>query len=214
VLRNLTNRSFHRIVALHRLDVHTSFPVDNSAAFWPLLLKTPLATRTAQSLKVLTSGPHHGLAESYPGSEMQEMSGEILQAWDKPVAWSSLPLFTPTWSKPVRLRFSCRPCYPEAYRAAVGALLVGMPPPGVIFAPGRRPTVLIWLHTADHIRLPSPVQEAEGAPAAGDWTRIMRFPVGEQEDTVALLFAYHRRGVFSSLLEAPHPCMPSLGWER
>ena len=55
VLRNLTNRNFHRIVALHRLDVHTSFPVDNSAAFWPLLLKTPLATRTAQSLKVLTA---------------------------------------------------------------------------------------------------------------------------------------------------------------
>src|SRR3989442_8148170 len=55
VLRNLTTRNFHRIVALHRLDVHTSFPVDNSAAFWPLLLKTPLATRTAQSLKVLTA---------------------------------------------------------------------------------------------------------------------------------------------------------------
>ena len=75
-----------------------------------------------------------------------------------------------------------------------------MPPPGVIFAPGRPPAVLIWLQTADHIGGASPVQEAQGASAAGDRTWILRFTVGEQDDPVALCFAHRRRGVFSVLL--------------
>ena len=60
--------------------------------------------------------------------------------------------------------------------------------------------MLVWLHTADHIRLASPVQEAEGAPAAGDRTGILRFPVGEQEAPIALRFVHHRRGIFSAPL--------------
>jgi hypothetical protein len=74
--------------------------------------------------------------------------------------------------------------------------------------------MLVGLHTADHIRLASPVQEAEGAPAAGDRTRILWLPVGEQENPLALRLPHHRRRVFSALLEAPHPCSPSLGWGR
>src|SRR4051794_23040020 len=89
-----------------------------------------------------------------------------------------------------------------------------MPPPDVIFAPGRSPAVLVGLHTADHIGGASPVQEAEGAPAAGHRTCIMGFPVGEQEATIALRFVHHRRGVFSALLYVLHSRMPSLGWGR
>jgi hypothetical protein len=71
--------------------------------------------------------------------------------------------------------------------------------------------MLVGLQTADHIRLASPVQEAEGAPAAGDRTRILRLPMGEQIEVVALRFPHHRWRVFSALLKAPHPCSPSLG---
>jgi hypothetical protein len=53
-LQNLTDRDFHCIVALHLLNVHILFQGDNNAAFAPLLRKTPLAKRTAQSHKVLT----------------------------------------------------------------------------------------------------------------------------------------------------------------
>jgi hypothetical protein len=55
------------------------------------------------------------------------------------------------------------------------------------------------------------VQEEEGTPTAGDRTGILRFPVGEQEGPSALRFVHHWRGVFSSLLEVPHPRTPSLG---
>jgi hypothetical protein len=72
----------------------------------------------------------------------------------------------------------------------------------------------VWLHTADHKGGASPVQEAEGAPAAGDRTGILRFPVGEQEATIALHCVHHRRGIFSALLDVLHPRMPSLGWGR
>ena len=58
------------------------------------------------------------------------------------------------------------------------------------------------------------MQEAEGAPAPGDRTGILRFPVGEQEVTIALRFVHHRRGIFSTGLDVLHPCMPSLGWGR
>ena len=49
------------------------------------------------------------------------------------------------------------------------------------------------------------MQEAEGAPAAGDRTGILRFPVGEQEATSALRFVCHRQGIFSALLDVLHP---------
>jgi hypothetical protein len=58
------------------------------------------------------------------------------------------------------------------------------------------------------------VQEAEDASTAGDRTRILRFPVGEQENTVTLLFPHHRRRVFSSLLYVLHPRRPSLGGDN
>jgi hypothetical protein len=61
--------------------------------------------------------------------------------------------------------------------------------------------VLVRLQTAAHIRLPSPVQEEQCATAAGDRTRIMRFAVFDQEDTVALVFAHRRHEIFSSLLQ-------------
>ena len=60
--------------------------------------------------------------------------------------------------------------------------------------------MLGWLHTADHKGGASPVQEAEGAPAAGDRTGSLRFPVGEQEEPVALRYADHRQRMFSALL--------------
>jgi len=60
--------------------------------------------------------------------------------------------------------------------------------------------MLVWLHTADHKRGASPVQEAQGASAAGDRTWILRFTVGEQDDPVALCFAHRRRGGVSVLL--------------
>jgi hypothetical protein len=74
--------------------------------------------------------------------------------------------------------------------------------------------MLVWLHTADHKGGASPVQEAEGAAAAGDRTGILRFPVGEQEATMALRFVHHRRGIVSALPYVLHPRMPSLGWGR
>jgi hypothetical protein len=58
------------------------------------------------------------------------------------------------------------------------------------------------------------VQKAEGAPAAGDRTGIVRFPVGEQEAPMVLRFMHHRRGIFSALLYVLHPRMPSLEWGR
>jgi hypothetical protein len=61
--------------------------------------------------------------------------------------------------------------------------------------------VLVRLQTADHIRQASTVQEAQGALAAGDRARIMRFTVCEKEDPVALLFAHRRLRIFSSLLQ-------------
>ena len=73
--------------------------------------------------------------------------------------------------------------------------------------------MLVWLHTADHIRRASPVQEEQGARATGDRTRIMRFAMGDQEDPVTLVFAHHRQGIFSAL--PPHTgLLPSLSSAR
>jgi hypothetical protein len=57
------------------------------------------------------------------------------------------------------------------------------------------------------------VEEEEDAPAAGDRTGILRFPVGKQEAPLALRFVHHRRGIFSALPYVFHPRMPSLGWD-
>src|SRR4030095_15506817 len=76
-----------------------------------------------------------------------------------------------------RLPGSCRPCGAEADCARVGALLVSLPPPGVIFAPGGRLTMLVWLHMADHKGGASPVQgryHASGKP----WTAALTLPHG------------------------------------
>ncbi len=66
--------------------------------------------------------------------------------------------------------------------------------------------MMVWLHTADHIRRASPVHKEQGARAPGDRTRIMRFAVGDQDDPIALVFAHHRQGIFSVLL--PHHGLP------
>ena len=60
--------------------------------------------------------------------------------------------------------------------------------------------MLVRLHTADHIGPASPVQEEQGAPAPDHRARIMRFAMGEQEDSVALRFLHHRQGMCSALL--------------
>jgi hypothetical protein len=90
----------------------------------------------------------------------------------------------------------------EANRAVIGAQLVGLPPPGIIFAPGRGPAVLVGLHTADHIRLASPVQEAQHATAPGDRTRIVGVAIGEEHDALALLFEDRGERIFSLMLRA------------
>src|SRR5437764_70302 len=113
---------------------------------------------------------------------------------------TTLPRMVHSFS--VTARFSFRPLSPVAYRAFIRALLLALPPPYVIFAPGRRPAVLVRLQTAAHIRLPSTVQEEQGATAPCDRTRIVRFTVCEQVEAVALRFAHHRRRIFSVLL--PH----------
>jgi hypothetical protein len=66
--------------------------------------------------------------------------------------------------------------------------------------------VLVRLQTADHIRLASPVQKEQGTPAPGHRARIVRFAMGEQEEPLALLFPYHRQGLFSAPLHA-HGCL-------
>jgi hypothetical protein len=75
-----------------------------------------------------------------------------------------------------------------------------MPPPCVIFPPRRRPAVIVWLQTADHIRQTSTVQEEQGATAAFDRARIMRFTMFNEEYAVSLIFTYNRLGIFSDLL--------------
>ena len=47
------------------------------------------------------------------------------------------------------------------------------------------------------------MQEAQGASAAGDRTGILRLPVSEQDDPVAVRCADHRQRMFSVLLY-PH----------
>lgn len=60
--------------------------------------------------------------------------------------------------------------------------------------------MLLRLQTADHIRLPSPVQEEQGAPAACDRARIMRFPMGDEHDAIALHFQNRGWRIFSARL--------------
>jgi hypothetical protein len=106
----------------------------------------------------------------------------------------------------------CGPRGPEVNRTVVRAQLVGLPPPGIIVAPGRGPAVLVGLHTANHRGRTSPVQKAQRASAARDWTGILRFTVCEQEDPVTLCCADHRQRILSALLQSPW-CLLSLGSE-
>jgi hypothetical protein len=86
----------------------------------------------------------------------------------------------------------------------IGAQLVSIPPPGIIFAPRGRPAVLLRLHTADQRRLASPVQEAQRAPAPGDRTRIVGFAIGNEHNTFSLLFKNRRGRIFSPMLWPHH----------
>jgi hypothetical protein len=58
------------------------------------------------------------------------------------------------------------------------------------------------------------VQEAESAPAAGDRTEILRFPVGEQEAPIALRFAHRRRGGLRCCMCFILACLLSGGDDR
>ena len=75
--------------------------------------------------------------------------------------------------------------------------------------------MLVRLQTADHIRLASLVQEAQGAVAPCDGARIMGFAIGEEHDTLALLFENRGGRIFSAMLW-PHNGLPSVckeqGW--
>jgi hypothetical protein len=62
--------------------------------------------------------------------------------------------------------------------------------------------VFVGLQIAAQRRLPSPVQEKQSPPTPGDRARIVRFPMGEQGDAVALRFALRRRRIFS--IQLPH----------
>ena len=68
----------------------------------------------------------------------------------------------------------------------------------------------VRLQTADHIRLPSPVQEAQGATAPCDRARIVRFTVCEEVYLVALRFPHLRWGIFSTLLSHTLPSLALL----
>jgi hypothetical protein len=129
------------------------------------------------------------LSPRYPSYQLLLILGEIV--------W---PAANHLGSQSVHARVAFRPLCSEAYRAAIRALLLGQPPPGIIFSPGRRPPVLVRLQTADHRRRASPVQEEQGATAPCNRTRILRFTVCEKLDAVALVFAYRRRGIFSARL--------------
>jgi hypothetical protein len=63
--------------------------------------------------------------------------------------------------------------------------------------------VLLWLHTADHIRLASPMREPQFPRTALHGTRIMRLAMFQEEDAVAVRCADDRQRVFSALLY-PH----------
>ena len=70
--------------------------------------------------------------------------------------------------------------------------------------------MLGWLHTADHKGGALPVQEAEGAPAAGDRTGIMGFTMFQQEDSVAVHCADHRQQIFLCCCIPIVPPVPGL----
>ena len=74
--------------------------------------------------------------------------------------------------------------------------------------------MLVRLHTADHIRLASPVQEEQGARPSCHRARIVRFTVGKKHAPVALVRAHRRQGGVSPLLLTCHAGMPSLGQGR
>ena len=66
--------------------------------------------------------------------------------------------------------------------------------------PGGWAAVLRRLHTADHRRLPSPMREPQFPDTPLHGTGILRLPVSEQEDPVAVRCADHRQRMFSVLL--------------
>ena len=73
--------------------------------------------------------------------------------------------------------------------------------------------MLLRLHTADHIRLASPVQEEQGAVAPCDRTRVMGFAMGDAYDALSVLFQYRGGRIFSAMLW-PHNGLPSFCEEQ
>ena len=79
--------------------------------------------------------------------------------------------------------------------------------------------MLLRLHTADHIRLTSPMDKPQFPRTALHGTRIMRFAMCQQEDPVAVRCTDHWQRMFSTLLHphgasypwAPTPSRPHVG---
>ena len=71
--------------------------------------------------------------------------------------------------------------------------------------------MLVRLQTADHIRLASPVQEEQGAPAPDDGTRIMGFAIGEEYHVLVLCFDNRGGRIFSAMLWLHNRLLTHLG---
>jgi hypothetical protein len=97
----------------------------------------------------------------------------------------------------------CRPRGHKVHRAIIREALFRESPPGIIFAPRRRPAVIVWLHTADQIRLPSAVHEPQFPCTPGHGTGIMWFAMGDEHHAMALLSKNNGCGIFSALLIFP-----------
>ena len=69
--------------------------------------------------------------------------------------------------------------------------------------------MLLRLHTADHIRLASPMDKPQCPRTALHGTRIMRFAMCQQDAPVAVRGADPRQWIFSVLL---HPHSASCPW--
>ena len=85
----------------------------------------------------------------------------------------------PTWAQSVSAHRSFCLRGHEFDGAVIRACLLPLAPPGVIFAPGRWPAMLAWLHTADHIRPASTMREPQFPPTPVHGTRIMRFAIDQ-----------------------------------
>ena len=104
---------------------------------------------------------------------LQGRQGRARKGGDRrvvPLLGVCLAQCTPTGATSVTPVYLSGPLCHKVERALIRALLFALPPLGGVFAPGGRPAVFARLHTADHRRLASPVQEDQDAPAPYPFT--------------------------------------------